>query len=156
MSPLILIINKLYPKLWRKTRHNNPAPPKAVIFSAPEVQHFDNRSTSFLCILVLSCVSFCNSIRNFNHANNFSTMSARSLIFHMSISFDKNFPWIPTFLTSWPCHWSLTSLIKYEQWVLELWYFTGVFFMTRPFRWYLNCLTLWSWPKSLTYILENF
>ena len=30
----------------------------------------------------------------------------------------------------------LTLLITFQQWVLELWYFTWVSLMTRPFRWY--------------------
>ena len=43
---------------------------------------------------------------NFNLANNFWTVSARSLIFQMSDSWDKTFPWVPSFFNLWP--WSLT------------------------------------------------
>ena len=78
---------------------------------------------------------------NFNLANNFWTVSARALIFHMSIPCDKTFLWVPLFLTLWPWPWSLTHLkktitllITFEQWVLELWYFTWVFLVIRPFR----------------------
>ena len=38
---------------------------------------------------------------NFNLANTFWTVSARAFIFHMSIPCDKNFPWVPLFLTLW-------------------------------------------------------
>ena len=36
-------------------------------------------------------------LKNFNLANNFWTVSARALIFHMSIPGDKTFPYIPLF-----------------------------------------------------------
>ena len=36
---------------------------------------------------------------NYNLANNFLTVSARALIFNMSYPCDKNFVWIPIFLT---------------------------------------------------------
>ena len=40
-------------------------------------------------------LSLCPPLWNFNLANNFSPMSARTLIFHMSIPCDKTFPWVP-------------------------------------------------------------
>ena len=48
------------------------------------------------------------------------------------------------------CHFvllseTLTLLITFEQWVLELWYFTWVFLVMRPLF-----FTLWPWPWSLT------
>ena len=111
-------------------------------------------------ILFLSCLSFC-PLWNFNLAtcNNFWTVSARALIFHTSIPCDKTFPWVPVllFLTLWQWPWSLayfrktlTLLLIFENWVLELWYFTWVFFVTRPFLGYqhfLPCdLDLRVWP----------
>ena len=58
-------------------------------------------------------------------------VSARAFIFHMSISSDNTFPWIPTFLILWPWPYSLAYFLKTliltvtsQQWVLELWYFT--------------------------------
>ena len=114
-------------------------------------------------ILFLSCLSFCPPLWNFNLANNFWTVwtvSARALIFHMSISCDKTFPWAPLFFTQWPWPWSLTHFLKtltllitFEQWVLELWYFTRIFPVIRP-----SCglfLTLWHWPWSLTHFLKT-
>ena len=45
-------------------------------------------------VFVLSVIlSFCHSLWNFNLANNFWTVSARALMFHMSISCDKTFLW---------------------------------------------------------------
>ena len=45
---------------------------------------------------------------------------------------------------------TLTLLITFEQWVLELWYFTGIFLVIRPFRGYhyfWPCdLDLEAWP----------
>ena len=45
---------------------------------------------------------------------------------------------------------TLTLLITFEQWVLELWYFTWVFF-----SWVPLFFTLWPWPWSLTYFLKT-
>ena len=53
----------------------------------------------------------------------------------MNIPCDKTFPWVPLFFTLWPrslTHF-LTLLITFEQRVLELWYFTWVFLVIRPF-----------------------
>ena len=97
-----------------------------------------------------------------NLAYNFWTVSARALIFHMSITCDKTFSWVPLFFTLWPWPWSLihflktwTLLITFEQWVLELWYFTWVFLVIRPFCEYHYFFTLWPWPGSLTYFLKT-
>ena len=86
-------------------------------------------------------------------------------VFHMSIPCDKNFPWVPLFFTMWPWPWSLTHFLKtltllitFEQWVLELWYFTWVFLVLRSFRryhyFYTVTLTLEFDPflkKTLTF-----
>ena len=100
-------------------------------------------------------LSFCPPLWNFSLANNFWTVSATAFIFHMSIPCDKTFSWVPLFLTLWPGPWSLTNFLKtlallitFEQWVLELWYFTWIFPVIRPFRGYhyfLNC-DLGVWP----------
>ena len=49
------------------------------------------------------CLSFYPPLWKFNLANNFWTVRARALIFHMSIPCDKTFPWVSFFL-----HWNLT------------------------------------------------
>ena len=118
-----------------------------------------NADCIFLCprdrrsegILFLSCLSFCHSVIlsfcpllwNLNLANNFWTVIAIDVIFHMNIPCDKTFPWVPLFFTLVPWPWSftlflktLTLLITFEQWVLELWHFTWVFLVMRPFCWY--------------------
>ena len=92
-----------------------------------------------------------------NLAYNFWTVSARALIFHMSIPCDKTFSWVPLFFTLWPSPWSLTHFLKiltllitFEQWVLELWYFTWVLLVIRPFPGYHyflpRDLDLGDWP----------
>ena len=119
------------------------------IFYAPEIE--DRGAVVFVLSVILS---FCPPLWNVNLANNFWTVSARALIFHMSIPCDKTFPWIP-FFYPWP--WSLTFFFKtltlqiaFEQWVLELWNFTWVFFVIRPFsgyHYFLPCdLDLGVWP----------
>ena len=86
-------------------------------------------------------LSFCPPLWNFNLANNFWTVSARALIFHMHIPCDKTFPWVSIIFTLWPWPWSLIHFLKtlrllitFEQWVLELWYFTWLFLVIRLFR----------------------
>ena len=96
--------------------------------------------------------------KNFNLVNNFWTVSSKALIFHMSIPCDKTFQWVPLFFTMWP--WpscliyflkTLNLLITFEQWVLELWYFTWVFLVIRPFSGYHYFFTPWPWPSCLIY-----
>ena len=55
---------------------------------------------------------FSCSVWNFNLANNFWTVSARSLIFHISIASDKNFLSDQLLFALWPWPWSLTYLLK--------------------------------------------
>ena len=88
----------------------------------------------------------------------FETVSARALIFHMSILCDKTFPWVPLFFTQWPWPWSLTHFYKtltlqitFEQWVLELWYFTWVFFVIRA-----SVGTIIFYPVTLTLKFKPF
>ena len=46
---------------------------------------------------------------------------------------------------------TLTSLITFEQWMLELWYFTCVFLVIRPFR-----IPLFFYPVTLTLEFNSF
>ena len=120
-------------------------------------------------MLFLSCLLFCHSVIlsfcpplwNSNLANNFWTVSARAFLFHMNISCDYTYPWVPLFFTLWSWPWSLTQFLKaltllitFKQWVLELWYFTWIYTGIRPYRGYhyfLPCdLDLGVWP-----IFEN-
>ena len=85
-------------------------------------------------------------------AYNCWTVSARALIFHMSIPCDETFLWVPLFFTLWSWLWSLTHFLKtltllitFEQWVLEVWYFTWIPLVKRSFCWYLT-----FWPCHLT------
>ena len=115
--------------------------------------------------IVFVILSFCPPLWNF--ASYFWTVSARALIFHMNIPCDKTFSWVPLFFTLWPWPWSLTHFLKktltlliaFEQWVLELWYFTWVFLVIRPFHGYHyflhRDLDLGVWPffENLTLLI---
>ena len=90
------------------------------------------------------------------------SLDNRALIFH------KIFPWVPLlFLTLWPRPWSLTHffktltlLITFEQWVLELLYCTWAFLVTRSSYWYQDFCPcdlghLWNWPLSGAYVFHK-
>ena len=73
---------------------------KLTFYYAPEIE---DRGAYCFCPVCHSVIpslchsvipSFCHSLWNFNLANNFWTVNARALIFHMSIPCDKTFPWI--------------------------------------------------------------
>ena len=51
-------------------------------------------------------LSFYESVRNFNLADNFWTVKAKALVFHISIPSDKTFP----YLQCWPCDLDLGFL----------------------------------------------
>ena len=90
--------------------------------------------------VLLFILTFCPPLWNFILINNnFWTVSARALIFHVR-------PWYHYFLP-------LTLLIIFEQRKLELLYFTWVFKSTRPFRGYQH-----FYPVTLEFDLffENF
>ena len=76
------------------------------LYSEPILGPRDRRSGAYcffpVCHSVILSYAFCHSLWNFNLANNFWTVNARGLIFHMSWSCDKTFPWVPLFLTLWP------------------------------------------------------
>ena len=104
-------------------------------------------------------------LRHDNLANNFWTVSVTALIFHMNNPCDDTFPWIPLFFTLWPWPWSwthflktLTLLITFKQWVLELWYFTWIFSVIRPFYYILPCdIDVGVWPfflKTLSLLIH--
>ena len=49
---------------------------------------------------------------------------------------------------------TLTLLITFEHWVLELWYFTWIFNETRPSVGNQQFFTLWPWLWSLSFFLK--
>ena len=80
----------------------------------------------------------------------------------MNMPFDKTYLWVSLFFTLWHWLWSmthflktLTLLITFEQWVVELWYFKWIFRVIRPFHGYHYFFTLWRWPWSLTHFLKT-
>ena len=78
-----------------------------LIFYAPEIE--DRGVYCFYSVghSVILSLSFC-PLWNFNLANKFWTVNARTLIFHMNIPCYKTFPWVPLFLILWPWPWILT------------------------------------------------
>ena len=122
-------------------------------------------------ILFLSCRSFCHSFLLSETLTLLITFEQWVLklwyfkwVFFVTRPFhgilcDKNFPWVPLCFTMWLWPWSLTCFLKtltllitFEQWVLDLWYFTWVILVTRSFcgyRYYLSRdLDLGVWPIS--------
>ena len=102
--------------------------------------------------------AICHSVhRNFNLANNFWTVSARDLIFQMSIPCDKTFTLVPLFFTLWPWPKSLTQFLEnfnlannfLNSEVLELWYFKWVFLVT-------TVGTIIFYPMTLTLEFQLF
>ena len=80
--------------------------------------------------------------KNFNIAYNFWTVSARGLIFHMSIPCDKTFLWF--------------HLKK----ILELPYCIWAFLVTRSSYWYQDICPcdldhLWNWPLSGAFVFHK-
>ena len=82
-----------------------------------------------------------------------------TLIFHMSIPCDKTFQCLPLFFTLWTWPLSLTYFLKtlillitFEQWMLELWYFSWIFLVIRSFCWYY---TFWPWHFTFFWIDIN-
>ena len=112
-------------------------------------------------ILFLSCLSFCYFVillfcpplRNFNLAYNFWTVSARALLFHMSILSVSTIIFDPVTLT-----------LKFDQLKIEnfnlannFWSMSAralIFHLSIPcgktFPLVPLCFTLWPWPESLT------
>ena len=58
-------------------------------------------------VLFLSCLSFCPRLWNFNRANNFWTVSASALIFHMNIPCEKTFTWVSLY-------WTVTLTLEFD------------------------------------------
>ena len=93
----------------------------------------------------------------FNLAKNFWTVSAGVNSFHMN-SLWQSFSGGTNIFTLWQPRKltyflkTLTLLITFEQWVLELWYFIWIFYETRPsrghqqFQPYMYDLYLGAWP----------
>ena len=94
---------------------------------------------------------------NIHLANYFWAVSARALIFHMSISNDKTFP---RALRPWPLNWP--SFLKNFNLVYNFWTVSdraSIFHMSVPydmtFSWVPLFLTLWHWVWSFIYFLKT-
>jgi hypothetical protein len=84
----------------------------------------------FITRFDLLTLTFDLLIENFNIGYIFWLISTKALAFHVSVSCDKTFLWVPTNMTFWP--WCLT----FEWYILGLWYFTWVFLVTKPYHGY--------------------
>ena len=122
----------------------------ALFFYAPEIED----------VFVLSVILlFCPPFRNFNFAYNFWTVSARALIFHMSIPCVKTFQCVSTFFTLWPWSWRLTLFYNFNVgnnfWTVgsRALVFHMCILWDKTFQWVPTILTLWPW--SLTYFLKK-
>ena len=96
--------------------------------------------------------------KNFNVANHFWTVSARALIFHMSIPCDETFPWVRLFFYLVTLTREFDLLFKnfivlktFEEWVLERWYFTRISLVIRS-----SCRYLFFWPWHLNNLKHTF
>ena len=83
-----------------------------------------------------------------------SWMKARKIIIHFFMSRDWR---SGAYYFCLVCYSLILSLllITYEHWVLELWYLTWVFLVTRLFRVNHTFFTLCPWPWSFTYFLKT-
>ena len=111
-------------------------------------------------ILFLSCVSFSNSVK---FANNLWTLSARALIFNMSIPCDKTFPCEPYFF--YPVSLTLEFYLLFENLNLANNFWTMraralIFYITilcdKTFLWVPTFFTLWPWSRNLTFFLNHY
>ena len=133
------VILSFCPPLWNFNLANNfgTVSARALIFymNIPCDKTFLLVGTIYLYPLILDFDPF---FWNFNLANKFWTVNARTLILYMNIPCDKTFLLVPLFF---PCDLdlynffeTLTLLINFELWVLELLYFTWVFLVIRPLQ----------------------
>ena len=111
--------------------------------------------------IVFASLSFCPPLWNFNLANNFWTMNARALIFHMNIPCDRPFRGYHYF---WPCALTLEFDRFFENFNLAYNFWTVsakalIFHMNIPcdktFSWVPLFFTLWPWSWSLTQFLKT-
>jgi hypothetical protein len=99
-------------------------------------------------------------IENFNIGYIFWLKSTKALTFHMSVSCDKTFLWVPKNMTFWP--WCLTHLLKtltlaitFEWYILRLWYFTWVFLVTKFYDGYKR-FDLVTLTLVFNLLIDNF
>ena len=120
-------------------------------FYAPEIQ---DRWAYCFCPVCHSVL-----LSETNLANNFLTVSARSLIFHMNISCDKAFPWVPLFFDCVTLTLEFDPFFDNFNLAHNFWTVSVralIFHMNIPcdktFPWELLFFTLWPWPWSLVII----
>ena len=106
-------------------------------------------------VFVLSVIlSFC--LKNLNLANNFRTMSARALIFHMSIPCYKTFSWVPLTLEIDLLFENFNPAYNYSTMSDRVLIFHMSIPCDKIFPLVPTIFTLWPTPWSLIYFLENW
>ena len=111
---------------------------------------------------VIFTLEFYLIFENLNPVQNFSTVSARALIFHMIIPCDMSFPWVSFFLYPVTLHFEFNPLKKLTLLIT----FGKVSTRTLKFHKSIPCdktfpcepyfFTLCPWPWSFTYFLKTF
>ena len=93
---------------------------------------------------------------SFTSADNFWTMKARALIFHMNIPTGKTFPWVPTSLTFWPWPMIVWPIFENYNPVNTFWEVSAkaliqelTFLVIRSSCWYL---TFWPWHLKFFFL----
>ena len=122
-------------------------------FYAPEIK--DRGAYCFCPVCHTVILSFCPPLWNFNLANKFWTVSARALIFHMSIPCDKTFKWLPLFdpviltLEFDPYFNNFNLADNYWSVSARAFIFHTSIPCDKTFRWVPLFFTMWPWPWSL-------
>ena len=139
MESLLIIFTMMKRKPLSNHIEHNTTITKIRQFYAPEIK--DRGHIVFVLSVILS---FCPPFWNFNLAtyNNFWTVSARALIFHI--------------FTLWPWPWSLTHFFENFNFANNFWTVSAralMFLVTRSSYWYQDICTwdlghLGNWPLS--------
>jgi hypothetical protein len=108
-------------------------------FYAPEIEDWGAYFFCPVCHSVTVILSL-SSAKNLNLGYNFRIVSARALIFYMSIPCDKTFPCVPKnfYLVTLTLVLEVLFNFDYIFWLVgtRVWYCTWLFLVTRPFRGY--------------------
>jgi hypothetical protein len=114
----------------------------------------------FIIGFELLTLTFDLIIENINIGYIFWLVSTKALTFHMSVSYDKTFLWMPTNMTFLPLcltHLSktFTMAIIFEWYILGLLYFTWVFLVTKPYHGYKR-FDLVTLTLVFNLLIDNF
>ena len=93
--------------------------------------------------------------KKFNLPKSFWTVTAKALIFHRNILWDKTFPCGTLYQQIWPCDLDLGFVLPSENFhfAKNFWTVCVKLFLVTT-----NMFTLWPWPSNVAYFLkaQNF